>query len=181
MHVIEKDIKRWSKEILEVPSKELNNLPACPYAKQVWKNKTYKFDINDKFNTLKDCVNKFVNGNYNNYQIVIWTSYEYPDSQQYFEGYLEGYNESLAIAGKDIYLMGFHPDFDAEEANLAFLNREYDQEEENEYAMVFVQKLSEVNQASKDLEKKGYYKNFPVEIYNSLILDRRRLQNGYES
>ena len=77
--------------------------------------------------------------------------------------------------------MGFHPDFDAEEANLAFLNREYDQEEQNEYAMVFVQKLSEVNQASKDLEKKGYYKNFPIEIYNSLILDRRRLQNGYES
>ena len=146
MHVIEKDIRKWSKEVLEIPSKELNNLPACPYAKQVWKNETYKFDINDKFNTLKDCVNKFVNGNYNKYQIVIWTSYEYPDSQQYFEGYLE-----------------------------------YDQEEQNEYAMVFVQKLSEVNQASKDLEKKGYYKNFPIEIYNSLILDRRRLQNGYES
>lgn len=181
MHVIEKDIRRWSKEVLEVPSQELNNLPVCPYAKQVWKNKTCKFDINDEFSTLKSCVDKFVNGSYSKYQIVIWTSYEYPDSQQYFEGYLEGYNESLAIAGKDVYLMGFHPDFDATEANLDFLNREYDQEEQDEYAMVFLQRLSEINQASKDLEKKGYYKNFPTQIYNSLILERRNLQDGYES
>ena len=181
MHVIEKDIRRWSKEVLEIPSPELNNLPPCPYAKQVWKNNTYKFDINNKFDTLKSCVNKFVKGQYSNYQIVIWTSYEYPASQQYFEGYLEGYNESLAIAGKDVYLMGFHPDFDAEEAELAFLNRDYEQEEENEYAMVFVQKLSEVNKASEDLEKKDYYKNFSTQIYETLILDRRRLQNGYES
>ena len=181
MHSIERDIRSWSREVLEIPSKHLNNLPVCPYAKQVWKNKTYKFCINDKFETLKDCVEEFVNGIYKDYQIVFWTSYEYPEDHGYFEGYLEGYNETLSILNKDVYLMGFHPNFNAEDAGLEFLDKEWNEIEEREYVMVFIQKLSEVNKASDDLEKAGYYNNFPKDIYQSLIVERRNLQNGNES
>ena len=77
--------------------------------------------------------------------------------------------------------MGFHPNFNAEDAGLEFLNKEWNEIEEREYVMVFIQRLSEINKASDDLEKAGYYNNFPKDIYQSLIIERRNLQNGNES
>jgi hypothetical protein len=44
--------------------------------------------------------------------------------------------------------------------------------------MVFVQRLSPLDDAALSLEKSGYYENFPNEVYEALVLDRRRLRNG---
>ena len=46
--------------------------------------------------------------------------------------------------------------------------------------MVFVQKLSLLDDAALSLEKSDYYKNFPEDTYEALVLDRRRLRNGNE-
>jgi len=43
---------------------------------------------------------------------------------------------------------------------------------------VFVQRLSTLDDAALSLEKSGYYKHFPEEVYQSLVLDRRELRNG---
>ena len=84
----------------------------------------------------------------------------------------------LSIAGVDMHLMIFHPEFDAEDAGLEFLIEEDDGKEEIVYCMVFVQKLSLLDDASLSLEKSGYYKHFPEDMYKSLVLDRRRLRNA---
>ena len=34
---IESDLRSWSREVLEQPSKYLKGMPPCPYAKQAWK------------------------------------------------------------------------------------------------------------------------------------------------
>ena len=34
---IEADLRDWSRTVLEVPNESLNGLPACPYAKEAWK------------------------------------------------------------------------------------------------------------------------------------------------
>ena len=34
---IEADLRDWSQTVLEVPNESLNGLPACPYAKEAWK------------------------------------------------------------------------------------------------------------------------------------------------
>jgi len=73
--------------------------------------------------------------------------------------------------------MVFHPDYDAEEAGLDFLVDDVT-DENLEYCMVFVQKLSLLDDASLSLEKSGYYQHFPDDVYESLVLDRRRLRNG---
>ena len=36
--LILEDIYTWSKEYLEIPNIHLNKMPACPYAKQAWKD-----------------------------------------------------------------------------------------------------------------------------------------------
>ncbi len=33
---IQKEIRRWSKEVLEIPSPHFNGVPPCPYARQAW-------------------------------------------------------------------------------------------------------------------------------------------------
>jgi hypothetical protein len=44
--------------------------------------------------------------------------------------------------------------------------------------MVFIQRLSVLDDAALSLEKSGYYKHFPEDTYNALVLDRRRLRDG---
>jgi len=43
--------------------------------------------------------------------------------------------------------------------------------------MVFVQRLSPLDDAALSLEKSGYYKHFPADVFQSLVIDRRRLRN----
>ena len=73
--------------------------------------------------------------------------------------------------------MMFHPDFDAGDAGLDFLEEDGITSSELEYCMVFVQRLSVLDDAALSLEKSGYYKHFPEETYNALVVERRRLRH----
>ena len=96
----------------------------------------------------------------------------------YLDGWCDGVNEAMSIAGIDMHLMVFHPDYDAEEAGLDFLVDDGVTDDTLEYCMVFVQLLSKLDDAALSLEKSGYYKEFPEWVYQSLVIDRRRLRNG---
>jgi hypothetical protein len=86
-------------------------------------------------------------------------------------------NEALSVAGMDMHLMVFHPEYDAVDAGLDFLVDDGITSDELEYCMVFVQRLSPLDDAALSLEKSGYYENFPDNVYESLVLDRRRLRH----
>jgi hypothetical protein len=164
MHPVEADIRKWSHEFLEVPNAKLNGLPPCPYAKQAWLDDKVSFSINTGLEGLIAEVKRFEQ---HDYDIVVWANQYLPDI-----------NEAMSIAGKDMHLMVFHPDYDAEEAGLDFLVDEDATDEGLVYCMVFVQRLSTLDDAALSLEKSGYYKHFPEEVYQSLVLDRRELRNG---
>jgi hypothetical protein len=111
------------------------------------------------------------------YDIVVWADEDMP-SMEYLDGLCDGMNEALSIAGIDLHLMVFHPEFDASDAGLDFLEEDGITSSDLEYCMVFVQRLSVLDDAALSLEKSGYYKHFPDETYEALVLDRRRLRNG---
>ena len=96
----------------------------------------------------------------------------------YLDGWCDGVNEALSVSGKDMHLMVFHPDYDATEAGLDFLVDDGITDENLSYCMVFVQRLSTLDDAALSLEKSGYYKHFPKDVFESLVLDRRRLRDG---
>jgi hypothetical protein len=96
---------------------------------------------------------------------------------EYLDGWCDGVNEAMSIAGVDMHLMVFHPDYSAEEAGLDFLVEDGVTDDTLEYCMVFVQLLSKLDDAALSLEKSGYYKHFPVDVFHSLVIDRRRLRN----
>ena len=174
MHSIEADIRKWSHDFLEVPNAKLNGLPPCPYAKQAWIDNKVKFSVNTGVDGLLQEVAEFES---HEYDIVVWASELLPD-MQYLDGFCDGVNEAMSIAGHDMHLMVFHPDYDAEDAGLDFLVEDGVSDPDLEYCMVFVQKLSLLDDAALSLEKSGYYRSFPEDVYNSLVLDRRRLRNG---
>ena len=174
MHPVEADIRKWAHDFLEVPNKMLNGLPPCPYAKQARLENKIVFSINTGLDGLAKEVADFDN---HKYDIVIWAS-EYLLNMEYLDGWCDGVNEAMSIAGHDMHLMVFHPDYDAKEAGLEFLVEDDVTDDELVYCMVFVQKLSLLDDASLSLEKSGYYQHFPKDTYESLVVDRRRLRNA---
>ena len=94
------------------------------------------------------------------------------------DGFCDGVNETFSMLGKDMHLMVFHPDYDAEKAGLDFLIDDNVVDPSLDYCMVFVQRLSTLDDAALSLEKSGYYKHFPVDVFDSLVIERRRLRNG---
>ena len=173
MHRIASDIRKWSNEFLEQPNEKLNGLPPCPYAKQAWVDNKVTFSINTGIEGLIHSIRDF---DKHDYDIVIWASEELPD-MQYLDGLCDGMNELMSIAGMDMHLMVFHPDYDADKAGLDFLVADDVVDESLEYCMVFVQRLSVLDDAALSLEKSGYYLHFPVDVFQSLVTDRRRLRN----
>lgn len=108
----------------------------------------------------------------NTYDLVIVASYRFPD-MDFFNTYIETLNNKYAK--DDLHIMGFHPDYGAEDADLDFLyENDWESSIEDEYAMLFIQSLSKVDDASLQLEKMGYYSVYPEEEYNALVLDRRQ-------
>ena len=174
MHPIEASIRRWSNDFLEVPNIKLNGLPPCPYAQKASADNKVSFSINTGLEGLADAVKEF---DQHDYDIVVWANEELPDIE-YLDGWCDGMNEALSIANMDMHLMVFHPDYDATDAGLDFLIE--DEQDDLEYCMVFVQRLSLLDDAAVSLEKSGYYKHFPDDVFESLVLVRRNLRHGNE-
>ena len=173
MHPVEQDIRTWSKNFLEIPNVKLNGLPPCPYAKQAWADNKVTLSINTGIDGLLEAVRVF---DTHDYDIVVWASETLPDIK-YLDGFCDGMNELMSVAGIDLHLMVFHPDYNAEQAGLDFLIEDDIVDESLTYCMVFVQKLSLLDDAALSLEKSGYYKHFPEDTFESLVLERRRLRN----
>lgn len=165
---IEEDLRNWSKHVLEVPSAHLNGLPPCPFARKAWlDNQVRVIETKDVLTSAllhRDLVKS--------YDLVVLASYNLPNPEL-MEQKIEEYNDKYAQ--DDLYFMLFHPEYGAEEAELDFLyDTEWMSGIEEEYCMIFIQSLSKVDDASLQLEGKGYYEAFPNDEYETLVLKRRK-------
>ena len=169
---IESDLRNWSSQVLEVPNVLLGGLPACPYAKEAWKQNKVKVIETPNLGIDTICqARKFDN----TYDLVVVASYTFP-SPYAFTDFIEFLNDTFTK--NDLHIMGFHPEYGAEDADLDFLyEHEWESALEDEYAMMFIQSLSKVDDASLKLEKLGYYDVYPSEEYQTLVIDRRKRRN----
>jgi hypothetical protein len=99
--------------------------------------------------------------------------------------YLNLLNKAISdgiFINKDMFLMGFHPDDDDNEL---LEEADFDSTIDVPYAMIFLQRLSKLQEASNTLRIKGYY-NYAENYYNGSKLYEnrktlfRRLKNGNE-
>lgn len=171
MTSIKDDVRNWSAAVLEVPNSHLpNEMPACPYAKSAWDdNKVEVYEVERILDGTVREADRFHN---HKNELVVVASYNLPDPDEFLES-MDLLNN--IYSHRDIHIMVFHPSYGAEEAELDFLyDHDWESEIDREYCMVFIQKLSQVDAASRKLEKLGYYKAFSEDEFFNLVIERRR-------
>ena len=155
---IRKEIRDWSKHSLEKANENYNGFPPCPYAAKAWIDN--KVDIQFKYDLSPEKLYENISHYNDKYELIILVDLEYEVEPDRVHGYLEGINEAIsndAFHNKDIYVMGFHPE---DEANELFDEGEFEPQADTEYALLFVQRLSKLEKAAEKLRPLGYYDKY---------------------
>ena len=181
---IVQEILQWSSEALETPSPFFNNLPPCPYARKAWLDDKVAilFKYDDSYQVLYSCISQFDD----TFDLAIIVDLANDKEPEAFHEYFDSLNDFIAegtFIDKDIWLMGFHHDDELSEAAEATA---IDPITDTEYSMIFVQRLSTLQEAADKLDKKGYYDSYDGEYNASDIWEKRvnlyrRLKNGNET
>jgi|TARA_R100000353_G_scaffold140758_2_gene100322 hypothetical protein len=180
---IVKEILQWSKNVLETNNPSFNSLPACPFAEKAWKDDKVAiiFKYEDSFQCLYSVVSAFDD----NFDLTIIIDMNFNKNPEAFHDYLYEMNNAISegmFINKDVWLMGFHPHDEGNEF-VADVAAEFEPIVDKEYAMIFIQRLSKLQESADKLAKRGYYKVYE-EDYNAQELFEhrsnlyRRLKNG---
>jgi hypothetical protein len=178
------EITAWSAHTLQKPNPFYNNLPPCPYAQKAWQDNKVAilFKYEDSYQALYSTISQWENA----FDLVIIVDMNFKKDPDEFHEFLEGLNEVISkgfFINRDMWLMGFHPH---DEPNDFIDDNSFTQLVDDEYAMIFVQPLSTVQEAADKLVEKGYYDNY-LEEYNAAHIFQkrtelyRRLKNGNET
>lgn len=177
-NLIYKDLRTWSREYLEIPNIHLNKMPACPFAQQAWKDNKVQIEIRSLETNYTNQLNKVLKKvNWKRKEILIFCDLNYSQySLNKFQSVIDNFNNKYNK--KDIYFMGFHPNNPANDEEQEFLvnpsgDRDSLPKSDIIYSMMLVQKFSQLYNASVKLEKMGYYKNWPKDYYEDVVLSRQ--------
>ena len=178
------EILAWSAHTLQKPNPYYNGLPPCPYAQKAWEDEKvillfkYECGMQVLYSTLSQWEDAF--------DLAIIVDLNFKKDPDEFHDYLEQINQAVSdgfFIDRDMWVMGFHPHDDA---NDFVDDQSFMQMVDDEYAMIFVQRLSKVQEAADKLAQKGYYDNYLAEYNASEIFEQRanlyrRLKNGDET
>ena len=172
MRSITEDILQWSEYYLEPKNKHLGDVPVCPYAKQARLKKTYRILECHNFANFQDTIiegAKLVKDP--DIQIVMVGCYDIGYTVDEFDSVVDILNRVLVP--QDVYIMGSHPHDEEEDEPVEFLETG-DWQPDNEFMMALIQKYDELEKASDNLRKTGYYSHWPRDYYEGTVLKRQK-------
>ena len=179
MRSITEDILQWSENYLEPKNKHLGDVPVCPYAKRARIDKTYRILECKNFVDFQDTIIEGAKlAKDPDIQIVIVGCDDIGYEPEELASVIDILNR--VMVPNDIYLMCSHPDDDEEDEDVEFLDTA-DWEPSNSFMMVLIQKFDELEKASDNLRKTGYYDHWPSDYYEGTVLKRqsyRRYRNA---
>ena len=172
MTSITDDILTWSEKYLEPKNEHLGNVPVCPYARMARLQKTYRILECHNFAEFQDIIIEGANlAKDPDIQIVIVGCDDIGYEPEELDSVIDVLNR--VMVPNDIYLMGSHPWDDEEDEPVEFLETD-DWEPENSFMMVLIQKYDELEKASDNLRKTGYYDHWPSDYYEGTVLKRKQ-------
>tara|TARA_Y100001936_G_scaffold79845_1_gene78324 strand:- start:838 stop:1341 length:504 start_codon:yes stop_codon:yes gene_type:complete len=148
--LIKKEIRSWSRDVLEVPSSSFNGFSPCPYAKRAWNKEMVDVLVTDQL----DCVDRIKNQNPpkgEQVKLVAWTGWEDVSADEFSE-WMDKENENH----QGVWLIGFHPESEEDEQI-----EEWEGEDAPSYAVILIQSLEHLQRTSKSLMSRGYYNLHP--------------------
>ena len=148
-------LKKWVEEVLSVPHDLLNSLPICPFArKAIFDNKVkfirtgnYVADIEMSLETWDDTTHA-----------LIFVCDDNVDPEEFSEN-VKQLNKKFLI--KDLVLLEDHVKIEEPFHGIKFNNGKYN--------IIIVQRLHSINEASRFLERSGYYINWSDDLYNDVV------------
>jgi len=169
-----KEMRDWSSHALEKINPNYNDLPACPYAKTAWAQDRvgFCFKYNDHWQDLYTLVSQWDDTK----DVVILIDF-CPLPIDEMDRYLNMLNDMISegvLINKDMFLMGFHPD---DEDNDFLDDTDFESAtstSEVSYAMIFLQRLTKLQEASDALRVKGYYNNCEEYYDSSQLYENRK-------
>ena len=171
MTSITDDILTWSEKYLEPKNKHLGDVPVCPYARMARLKKTYRvLECHDHNKFLDKILEGVEIAKQPDVQIVMVGCDDIKYEVGEMEAIIHAYN--LVFVPQDIYLMGSHPYDEEEEEPVEFLETE-EWQPHNEFIMILIQKFDELEKASDNLRKTGYYDNWPSDYYEGTVNKRK--------
>jgi len=180
MKTITEDILDWSKNFIEKPNEYLGNVPVCPYAAKARQDKALKvLEVTKDYNLIDKIVEGTELIKEPKTDIVIVACSDIHITVEELNILIHGYN--VVFVPQDIYLMASHPYDDDEDEPVDFLETG-EWEPENSFMMVLIQKFDELEKASDNLRKTGYYDNWPSDYYEGTVNKRksyRRYRNAW--
>ena len=179
MTSITEDILELSEKYLEPKNKYLGDVPVCPYAKQARLRKTYRILECHNFAHFQDTIIEGATlAKDPDIQIVIVGCDDIQYEVEEIDAIIHAYN--LVFVPQDIYIMGSHPYDEEDEEPVEFLDTD-GWDSENTFIMILIQKFDELEKASDNLRKTGYYDKWPSDYYGGTVLKRqsyRRYRNA---
>ena len=169
--VIVEEIKRWVQDVLNVPSEHFTGMPPCPYAKAAWVNN----DVKIAFGTQHDVMNICDEWDNQEASLVIVVI---EGVQKELSVWCEERNTHLAF--ENLTLMSFVPDDTIDTGQPEEEMTNWEPLTDEEYSMVFVQELSELETASAHLMSKGYYKNCTEQFMNYVNARSERARHAFK-
>ena len=151
---IAEEIFKWSHEVVETPLEIFGGLPACPFARAAWAQNNvmlhvlYDIDVVTDIKLSVDPFSPVVH-------VCAWVEYDEMTADE-FQAWIDDHNENHF----GVWLMGFHPDSEENTMTPEFVGIV-----EDDYALVLVQSLQHLAEASDKLRRTSYYDEFsPTDI-----------------
>lgn len=146
-------IERWINDLAEVDAE--TGLPLCPFAKPAYEQgrvRIYHVDDNLWPSVLSAGAQLD-----DDTEVVVLVDKSYSGKYDDLEGVAEALNDFFTAAKMDCWALSHLSDA----------------------AVIFVQKLTELDNSAAKLEKLGYYAHYSVADYERLIAERRRRRHRH--
>lgn len=172
--LIKAELRLWAIKTLSPPNAHFNALPACPFAAQAFAKDrvSVRMGFGWQMGNLEATAAHFPR----NKDVVIHAELNPSMSRSRFHQEVSRLNEKHSK--QNIWFIGFHPD--DPEADFVDDEDGFENLVDDPYAMVFVQRLTELDDASKALEAQRYYTKVDVTLQAALIR-RRKAREEYEN
>jgi len=179
INLVKEDVRLWSKHFLEVPNVQLNNLPACPYAKMAWLQNKVNIQLRDPNKGYISYLHKLIKTiDYEKIELLIYCDPFYKEySINKFQKIIDKFNNKYNP--DDHYFMGFHPYSPPNDEDHEFLTNPTGDttdlpDSKIEYSMMLIQKFSKLHKESAKLKRMGYYDKWPKGYYNEVVESRQK-------
>lgn len=152
---IRQEVRDWSKQTLELPNDDLGGMSACPYAKKTWE--AHQVLMTFKRTTSFVDVFKSLESYDDTYRIHIVIDLDYEEDGVQFHNRVEALNYAISngvFGDRDLWIMGSHPD---DEANEAIESDTFEELNDASYAMLYIQRLKDLQNAVHKLKNTDYY------------------------